>query len=72
MLRPEKCSWFAYGSALRSSHAFKTNRDTIGLQRGESHGAIPGVLVQLLAPDLALFFQRFEMRMNGLKKLHDD
>ena len=51
---------------------FEAHRDAVGLERGEQHRQITGILVQRLAPGLAFLLQRLELRRHGRKQLDDD
>ncbi len=52
--------------------AFEADRDTVGLERGQDHREIAGVLVQQLAARLAFLLQRLELRRDGGQELDDD
>ena len=43
-----------------------------GLDQGQDHGEVAGVLVDLLLPGLALFHERFQLRDHHGQQLHDD
>ena len=45
------------GSDDQTGLPFQADRDAIGLQRGQEHGAVAGVLVDLLAALLAFLLQ---------------
>ena len=52
--------------------AFKADRYAVGLERGQYHGEIPGVLVHDLAARLAFLLERFERRRDRRHQLNDD
>jgi len=52
--------------------AFEPDRDAVGLERGQDHREITGILVQCLAAGLAFLLQRFELRRHRGQKLDDD
>ena len=54
------------------AHAFQSDRDAIGLHRGEQDGKVAGILVELLAAALALFFEGLEGRRHCGQQLDDD
>jgi hypothetical protein len=50
----------------------RTDGQTPGLEQRQRHGAVAGVLVDLLAALLALFLQLFQRRHHRGQQLHDD
>ena len=51
---------------------FETDGNAVGLERGEHHGQVAGVLVDLLAALLAFLLQGLELRRHRAHQLHDD
>ena len=51
---------------------FEADGDGVGLHRRQHHRAVARVLVDLLAPGLALFFELFKGRRNRRHQLNDD
>ena len=51
---------------------FQPDRDAPGLEHGDQHGQVAGVLVELLAARLAFLLQRLERRDGGRHQLDDD
>ena len=52
--------------AGRAAHAFQADGDAVGLDRGQEHRAVAGVLVDLLAAGLAFLLQRLQRRRRPL------
>ena len=48
--------------ATMPGHAFETDRDAIGLDGGDKHGQVAGVLIDLLAARLTLLLEGFKRR----------
>ncbi len=59
-------------NALRRGDAFQPDGDEIALHRGEEDGQVAGILVELLAPGLALFLERLPTRVHRCAQLHHD
>ena len=69
---PKEKPGIYHGGPLRTGGAFQPDRNAIALERGQQHGAISGILVDLLASRLALFFHRLEIGRNRGQQLHDN
>ena len=54
------------------AHALEPDRDAVGLDRRQQHRAVAGILVELLAPALALLLQRLERGRHRGQELDDD
>ena len=65
---PEEDAWV--GDDVRC--AFKPDGDAVGLECGQYHGQIARVLVDGLAPLLALLLESFERRRHRRHQLNDD
>jgi hypothetical protein len=52
--------------------ALEAERDEIALDRGQRHGAVAGVLVELLAARFAFLLDRRELRRQRGRELNDD
>ena len=55
-----------------TANAFQADRDAVGLERGQNHREIPGVLVKRLAARLAFLLQGFQLRRYRGQQLNDD
>jgi hypothetical protein len=58
--------------AHHAARAFETDRDAVGLERGQQHREIAGVLVDRLAALLAFFLELLERRRHRRHQLDDD
>jgi hypothetical protein len=58
--------------AEAAAHALEPYSDTVGLEHGNQHSEVAGVLVELLAPRLALLLQCFERWDGRGHQLDDD
>jgi hypothetical protein len=58
--------------AEAAMHALQPDRDAIGLEGGDQHRQVAGVLIHLLPPGLALFLEGFQRGDGGGHQLHDD
>src|SRR5215470_12257520 len=56
--------------AVDVAGALEAHGDAVGLERGEQHREIAGVLVQRLAAGLAFLLQGFELRRDGGQELN--
>ena len=60
------------GFADDAAGALQPDADAVGLERGQHHGEIPGVLVHDLAARLAFLLERFERGRDRRHQLDDD
>ena len=60
------------GFADHIAGALQSDGDAIGLEHGENHREIAGILIQRLAAGLAFLLQGFELRRHGGQQLDDD
>src|SRR3954470_5154763 len=69
---PEEQPRIDHRRVRAGAHSLEPDRNAIGLHRGQQDGTVAGVLIELLAPALALFFQVFEGRGNRRQQLDDN
>ena len=71
-LKTEKHSRIGHRRAGGRAHAFEAGGYAVGLKRRDEHGAVAGILVDLLTAGFAFLFQRLELRRYRRHQLHDN